>query len=135
MVWLRGSPYCIHSSIIRRRFEETCLQNRPHRQATALSARPLSTTKSTYETLITELQEFLRVDAVNEKMETTRLGWAIQSILYTIPPAKSQPYNTTTPAKRADLCIIRPDHVLDETFFLLIIHHRLCIPLILGPVP
>lgn len=71
-------------------------------------------------------------------METTRLGWAIQSILYTIPPAKSQPYNMTTLAKRAAVCIIRLDHVLVETIFLIIIIiiiFRLCTSLILGLVP
>ena len=67
-------------------------------------------------------------------METTSLAWAIQSILYTIPPAKSQPYNMTTLAKRAHVCIIRLDHVLDETFLLIIII-RLCTSLILGLVP
>ena len=67
-------------------------------------------------------------------METTRLAWAIQSILYIKPPAKSQPYNMTTPARRAQVCIIRLDHVLDETFFLIIII-RLCTSLILGLVP
>jgi hypothetical protein len=67
-------------------------------------------------------------------METTRLAWAIQSIPYMIPPAKSQPYNMTTLAKRAHDCIIRLHHVLDETCLLIIII-RLCISLILGLVP